>query len=157
MKYLFCWSLFIHVLFGCSPGNDSSDENPEKVIAADTMISQSRPLTGCYRMTIARDTADITLRHEGNRVQGTLVYNRFEKDDNNGTFEGIIENGIINGWYHYQSEGMISVKQVRLKIREETLEEGYGDLELKNDTAYFKYPTSITYEANHPYKKIACN
>lgn len=112
---------------------------------------------GCYQMVISKDTAMFNMSQSENIVSGKLSYRRFEKDSNEGEFKGELHDSTINGWYRFQSEGMISVRQVIFKIRPDgNLSEGYGKMEMKSDTAYFTLPHNLNFEDQHPYIKINC-
>lgn len=134
----------------------NSETNKKSEISEVKEISQVN-IPGCYQMIISKDTALIKINIEGNLVTGDLEYKRFEKDANKGTFSGIFKDGIINGWYTFQSEGIISVRQVIFKVEGETILEGYGDVEQNLDTVYFKYPQALKYEDGHPFIKVKCD
>lgn len=134
----------------------NSETNKKAELPVGNNISQIN-LPGCYEMSISKDTARMKINIDGNQVSGDLEYKRFEKDSNKGTFSGTFTEGIIDGWYNFQSEGLISVRQVIFKSEGEALLEGYGDVEQKGDTVYFKYPQTLKYEDDHPFKKITCN
>jgi hypothetical protein len=150
MKYFLFNLLVAGAMISCT-SNSSRDGDNDKQMARDSLknVVDTKVSSGCYRMIIDRDTADLRLDINGNIVKGSLLYNRFEKDDNNGELDGIIENNIIKAWYRYRSESLVSVKQVYFKINGDKLEEGYGDVAIKgdstnitHDTAYFKYPAT---------------
>lgn len=126
----------------------AGNENPE---TAAIQIS-----SGCYRMIIDKDSAHMDLSVNGKEVSGDLNYKRFQKDSNKGSFNGTIDSNKLVAWYKFQSEGMISVRQVIFKLTDKGLAEGYGDLEVKGDTAYFKYPHTLTFEESHPFTKVDC-
>lgn len=114
-------------------------------------------INGCYQMVISKDTAVFELIKNEKHVEGKLNYKRFEKDSNQGAFHGALNDSTIVGWYRFQSEGMISVRQVVFKIRADgNLSEGYGKMEMKSDTAYFTLPHNLNFEDQHPYIKINC-
>jgi hypothetical protein len=107
-------------------------------------------------MIIGKDTADLNLIIRDSIVTGSLMYNRFEKDDSRGEIQGIIRQDKLRAWYRFQSEGTISVNEIILKIANDSLSEGYGDMEQIHDTVVFRYPSSLRYETNHPYTRISC-
>ncbi len=162
MKYFFLNIMVAGMMVSCATGTESKENEPGKDLTAPKTAEQT--LTGCYRMIIEKDTAELKLDINGSIVKGSLLYNRFEKDDNNGELNGVIENNVIKAWYRYRSESLVSVKEVYFKIQGDKLEEGYGDIAMRgdstsitHDTAYFKYPATLQYESNHPYIKINCN
>lgn len=136
----------------------SAESEKEKTVTTtptttDTVV---KDLSGCYRMTIGKDTALLNLKAEGKIMNGSLVYDRFEKDDNKGTFKGVLEKDKIKGWYTFFAEGQTSVREIYFKVVGKNLCESYGDIALKHDTAYFKYPGAVNYEEQHPFLKTDC-
>ena len=111
-------------------------------------------ISGCYRMIIKHDTATMSLNHAGDSVSGSLSYNWYEKDDNNGTFRGAVKNDtVIVADYTFQSEGTTSVRQVAFKIKDSILQQGYGELIMKNDTLFFRDVNLIIFDTKNPFKK----
>ena len=111
-------------------------------------------ISGCYRMIIKNDTALMSLNHAGDSVSGSLSYNWYEKDDNNGTFRGVVKNDtLIVADYTFQSEGTSSVRQVAFKIKDSILQQGYGELIMKNDTSFFRDVNLIIFDTKNPFKK----
>ena len=141
---------FVFFLSAC---NSESNKKSEVLVEKAIPIKE---LSGCYEMVISKDSAFLNLNLKGNLVSGDLEYKRFEKDSNKGTFTGTYKDGIIDVWYNFQSEGVISVRQVVFKIEGENIFEGYGDVDQKEDTAYYKYPQTLKYEENHPFLKVEC-
>ena len=132
----------------------SSDTQKEKGKAPQVSLPGIN--SGCYQLNINHDTAFMRLNVEGNKASGILVYKPFEKDKNEGTFIGNIVNDTLTAWYRFKSEGMISVRQIKMKVVKNGFAEGYGDMDMTHDTAYFKYPYTLRYEDDHTYWKINC-
>lgn len=109
---------------------------------------------GCYRMIIKNDTAIMSLNTQGDSVSGSLSYNWYERDDNNGTFKGIIKNdSLIVADYTFQSEGITSVRQVAFKIRDSVLLQGYCELQERNDTSFFRDVNLVIFDTKNPFRK----
>lgn len=160
MKKIALYSMLI--LASCNANKETGTSTTEE-IKTDTIVNGGNFATitetfspGCYRMIIGKDSAMMNLSVSGSNVSGKLDYKRFEKDTNTGNFAGTIDSNKITAWYTFQSEGMVSVRQVVFKINGNTLSEGYGNIVLKGDTAYFKFPNTLNYEANHPFTKVDC-
>ena len=140
-------------MVGCAANEQTSTTTPMR----PPIYSKANLSFGCYRMIVDKDSAIMHLNlHEGDSVMGTLQYNRFEKDDNSGNFVGKVDSNKVVGWYKFQSEGVITVRQIVFKIVGDKLAEGYGDVGSTGDTAYFSYPHTLNYEENHPFEKINC-
>lgn len=145
--------IFSIALVSCNGNEKANNTTDTKVPPVYTKADLSQ---GCYRMIVGKDSAIINLNLNGDSVAGTLQYNRFEKDDNAGSFTGKLDSNKVIGWYKFQSEGVITVRQVIFKIVGDKLAEGYGDVNAVGDTAYFTYPHTLNYEETHPFEKITC-
>ncbi len=111
-------------------------------------------LSGCYQMIIDKDTALLSLNHTGDTVTGSLSYHWHEKDNNEGTFRGAVRNdSLIVADYNFQSEGVISVRQIVFKINNGELLQGYGEIHMKNDTAFFRDVDLVIFDTKHPFQK----
>jgi len=155
--FKWCFFMFLIILVSCTPAKEkevTSEATKDSVIAKNNSISSVMP--GCYLMISGKDSATMNLSVNGNEVSGDLIYNRFEKDDNKGTFAGKITDSTLEGWYTYQSEGKSSVKQIIFKIAGNTFLEGYGDINLSGDSAYFKYPHTLVFEDKYAYARTDC-
>ncbi len=105
-------------------------------------------------MSLKQDTATLSLNTTGDSVTGSLSYHWYERDDNDGTFKGIIKNdSIILANYTFQSEGITSVRQVVFKIKDSVLLQGYGEQFTKNDTALFRDVNLVIFDTKNPFKK----
>lgn len=124
--------------------------NAGKGILADTVAP------GCYSQVSGRDTATLQIETEGNRITGSLSYNIFEKDRNDGTIQADQAGDIIKGWYLFKSEGIISVREIAWKINGEELWPATGEMTQRNDTTLFAKPDQLKYDSNKPFKKVAC-
>ena len=153
----------IVTLFSC---NQDEEKNTTEVTDSTSSVKtndspppsnpSARLEPGCYRMIISRDTAEMKISVEGNKVEGDLLYNPFEKDGSFGKFKGEIKDSVIYGGYRFESEGMVSYREVAYMIVPDGLVEGFGDIDMKNDSAWFKYPQTLKFERNHPFVKVAC-
>ena len=129
-------------------------KEPTPVTSSTTKIPEN--LDGCYEMIIASDTAFMKIEQNNNTVNGTLKYKRKDKDSNTGN---IILNKISNraeGYYTFESEGKTSVRQIIFKINNNSFAEAYGDIEMKSDTAVYKYPHALNFEEKHSFNKVDC-
>ena len=67
----------------------------------------------------------------GNTVNGDLMYNFFEKDRNTGKIQGTVTGDTINAKYEFQSEGMMSVREVSFIRSGSTLLDQTSGIELR--------------------------
>ncbi len=155
MKNIFI-VFILFLAWGCS-GDDATVPSAEPAaVHNDPSVSDTTNLSGCYRMTIEKDTAFLELNQEGDSLYGPLVYKRFEKDSNTGNVRMKLVKGIANGWYVFNAEGKTSVRQIIFQASGSSLAEGYGDIEMIKDSACFKYPHALRFEEKHLFVKLAC-
>jgi len=126
-------------------------------VADASSPSPSTDRSGCYLMVIEKDTASLQLTKTAGGYEGKLEYKRFEKDSNKGDVSLLEDEKYLKGWYRFQSEGVLSVREVFFRKTAKGLEEGYGEITAIGDTAMFKYPATLDYESRHPYVKTNCN
>lgn len=124
------------------PAKHEAPDNHEQKMAEP----QTKTLTGCYSYTRNRDTIWMNIVQDGNKIAGSLVYNIFEKDRNNGKITGDIMGDTILVNYTFNSEGMSSVRQLIFLHTANTLQEGYGEMEDKNNRMQFKQPAMIGFK-----------
>lgn len=126
--------------------------------ANDTIVSSGEPvrLEGCYQMVVQRDTATMYLNIIGNNVTGKLVYNFFEKDDNNGSIKGELRDNHIYADYIFQSEGRTSTREVAFRIQDSLLLEGHGLAGERNGKSIFLNADKLQFDATHSFRKVDC-
>ena len=151
--------VFTIIVMGCNT-NSSTDtmeeivQDTQKVVSGeDTKFSF---VAGCYQSVFNRDSATLTINANENVVTGDLNYNRYEKDDNTGSFEGVLRGQLMILNYNFQSEGQNSVRQVVFKIEGDTLIEGFGDVYVKGDTSLFKNITELQFDKSAAFVKRDC-
>ncbi len=148
----------VSILYSC---------NNEKVLAAaserednGTTKNNGKPDSlkeGCYTAIAGRDTAYMQLSYSGaNNYGGALQYKRFEKDSNSGSFTATLQNNKLTGWYSFSSEGKTSIREVCFRLKNNGMEEGYGDVQMRSDTILYKYPTALQFDDKHPFIKVTC-
>jgi hypothetical protein len=130
--------------------SDSTDKEPVIKTIIESLSS------GCYVQIAGRDTANLQIENKDSSVTGSLSYNIFQKDRNDGTLQAEISGDILTGWYLFKSEGIISVRQVAWKINGDELWQGTGEVAQKNDTMFFSNPDRLLYDSTRPFKKVAC-
>ena len=152
--------LFTAVLVaGCdfqTPKNQSHDiTNDTSLVAANnTAVPLITP--GCYSYITKNDSAFLKLEISGNKISGDLHYSLYEKDNNKGTINGTLKDSLIIAYYTFQSEGMTSVRQVVFEINDSSLIEGFGDIEVRGDTAKFKNISQLQFQDQRPFIRSNC-
>ena len=151
-KYLFAFPVLLLILSCSESSNEKVETKP--VTAATTAAHAS--LNGCYEMIISGDTAFMNIEQSSDMLNGTLKYKRKDKDSNNGKVVLTKTGNRAEGYYTFQSEGKTSVRQIVFKIEKNSFAEGYGDIEMKKDTAVFKYSHALNFEEKHTFNKVTC-
>lgn len=153
MKIYLSALITVLLFFSCTERVDEKKETKHK---STSTISTPASLNGCYEMIISNDTAFMKIEQNGNVLNGILNYKRKDKDSNKGNVALSITGKRAEGYYTFQSEGKTSVKQIVFEIGNISFAEGYGDIEMKNDTAVFKYPHALNFEQKNAFNKINC-
>lgn len=148
----------IGLLISCNSNPENSPENTNDSIAVDNHPASELLLGsgGCFLMIQQKDTATLNIKVvDHDVVSGVLQYKRFEKDQNNGSINGLIRENLIIANYTFQSEGMSSVREIVFKIKGDSLFEGYGEIVVKNDTAKFADKSNLKFMET-PFVKVNC-
>ena len=159
-SFLIAYSI---IAIACSCNNEAVQTDTSK---SDTAVSEVAPsikneetdtvFSGCYSMIIARDTASLQIQKKGPLVTGSLSYNLFEKDRNDGTFEGELNNNVLIGWYLFRSEGLMSVRQVAWQVDGNKLYPGFGEIIVRKDSSMFVKPDQLKFDRTRPFVKVKC-
>ncbi|WP_133240814.1 hypothetical protein [Marixanthomonas spongiae] len=141
---------------GC---NTSNKEKPSPKAKTTSQLNKKKPKglqKGCYVYNDNRSTISLHVIEKEDTITGTLLIALAEKDKNTGTFSGHIKDSVLLADYFFESEGVESVREVAFKIKNDTLVQGYGPMELKDSIQVFKNPSSLTFDAEFPLVKKAC-
>ncbi len=110
----------------------------------------------CYEYRKDGNTIYMYLKKESDAVTGKLDYAYSEKDSNSGTFAGTIKGDVLIATYSFTSEGMQSKREIAFQIKNNTLIEGYGEVEEKNGAVIFKNPDKLVFNSGMPLAKVDC-
>ena len=156
MKFTYLLALLL--LASCGNTNETEMQQPADASAVeqDSLPQPSNDISGCYLYTLDRDTLIAKLQQNGDRVEGSLVFDNYRMDGSRGTVNGEMVGDIIKLQYVFTSEGMNSVMDVYFKVENGAIVRGMGDVDVKGDTAYFKDPSLVTYPTSTVLKKIDC-
>jgi hypothetical protein len=112
--------------------------------------------TGCYSQISGRDTALLQINTNKGAVTGTLSYNIYQKDRNDGSVQGELVGDTLRGWYLFKSEGVMSVRQVAWRVKSGELWPGVGEMAEQRDTMKFADPDKLKFDNSRPFKKVEC-
>ncbi len=155
MKKILVLALGFAALFTACQSNNS-EKTATDTAAPDTNIVPATTQT-CYAYIKNRDTATLTMMSSGAITTGELKYNLFEKDKNNGIFEGELRGDTLIAEYTFNSEGKESVRQVAFLKKGDQLVEGFGDVEEKNGKMMFKDTSKLTFGESMVFNKVDCH
>jgi hypothetical protein len=149
---------FIALLTSCNNEGKTSSEiisdSPETAI--NKKVNNYLLSSGCYLQAVGRDTSFLQIENRDSSVNGSLSYIFFQKDRNDGKFQGELSGDILIGWYLFKSEGVMSVREVAWKINGNQLWPGIGEMEEKNDTMKFVNSDIINFDSTQAFKKVEC-
>lgn len=151
---LFCLALSCN-----NPGekiSNNSNATDSAAAATSTTAALDTTLAGCYSSIYKRDTSALQIETKGAVVSGPLSYSLFEKDRNDGNFQGEVNGNVLSGWYLFKSEGVMSVRQVAWKIKGTNLWPATGEIRQRGDTMFFRNMDQLQYDSLHPFVKVAC-
>ena len=144
---------FIGLLSGCDA--NTQKENTKTVNAPG--IDKTQPANvNCYSYAGNGDSISLKIMHEGNGVSGTLVYKLKEKDKNEGTLQGSINNNILVADYYFMSEGTRSIRQVAFKLENNSFVEGFGETISTGNKVSFKHVDSLNFNSQLKLTEIPC-
>jgi len=145
---LFIAAAMVTALYSCSQANKS-----ESTDSATPVKTNEASIKGCYLYTLNRDTFQLAITNNNEKaVEGSLIYNFFEKDDSKGTFTGTYENGILIGEYKFQAEGKSSVRQITFKKTRDGFVEGTGEIKNDNGKEIFASLSAVSYDSGPNYQ-----
>jgi hypothetical protein len=149
-------SILIFAFFISCNSKSEEKENFED----STVISQPpkpvNDLEGCYMKVNGRDTAILVLKSDGDNLSGKMIFDNYQYDGSSGTVSGRVEGEIIKIWYDFLAEGMHSVMEIYFKKEDGRLLRGMGDIDVKSDTSYYKYPSSINFPEKEIFERVDC-
>ena len=138
---LFSFAILITGLYSCT---QSKKETSVSNLAVADSIKTS--IKGCYLYTVNKDTFQLAITAVNkNDVEGSIIYNFYEKDKNSGTIAGVIKGDTILADYTFNSEGTSSVREVIFIRKGDQLAEGYGPMEEKGGRTVFTDKSKVKF------------
>ena len=145
----------------CQQSSTSTDHTSDSTLTSvDTAATgaTSHPAIDlrCFMQKVGKDTASLFMKINNDSVSGHLEYRRYEKDSNDGDFEGTIQNNILHLQYHFMSEGMMSTRQEVFKLDGERLYAGLpASFNNQGEPVFEKDPANIKFDTV-PFVKVPC-
>ncbi|HTD93059.1 MAG TPA: hypothetical protein VK644_04580 [Chitinophagaceae bacterium] len=157
------WLLSGFLFSGCNNGGGKDIQVKDTTALADsqsaistTTATMDTTISGCYSMINKRDTAALQLEVRGGDASGTLSYNFYQKDRNDGSFQGEVGEGLVHGYYLFHSEGVMSVREVAWKVKDQRLWPAMGEMKEQNDSMLFVNPSKLNYDSTRVFVKVKC-
>lgn len=150
---------FLFFFVACNGSQEPGQHDmADSGISANTGQTVSGVAPGCYEAVFGKDSIRLKVEAAtGDSVIGTLTYQWFQKDNNTGTFRGVTQQGRLIGLYTFVSEGTTSHRQVVFNINGDTLIEGYGDIRMSGDTAWYQDISKLKFVTQKPLVKAGCD
>ena len=150
----------VSVVFSCKTKEEkqteSSEQEPATELTEEQIETSSPPLElGCYTYKANGNKIHFEITDVSKTIMGNLDYSLKEKDANNGTFAGVLQDSILIGSYTFASEGMESTREVAFLVKDGQLIEGYGELD-ETGTA-FKDKGALSFSSSMPLSKTECD
>lgn len=123
----------------------------------ETPAAENRNGMYCYRSTANKDTVVLSFERKKDRISGQLSYHLFEKDANTGTITGTVSGDTIFADYRYLSEGVTSTREVIFLASENTLTEGYGEMEERDAKFVFSDRRNVLFKEGIQLTKEPCH
>jgi len=142
----------VAILMACQSKSSNTQSN-------DSLVNSTKSIataTQCFQSIKNRDSAFLSLKYNDNQLTGSLIYNLYEKDKNNGTLTGIVKGDTIIADYTFQSEGTTSTRQVVWLKQNDQLIEGYGDVSEVDGKTKFKDISKLNFKQSIVFNKVDC-
>jgi len=158
MRYSFL-ILFLAAITIASCNNETKKSTKTNTVQDTVKTVENKimvPASSCYSSTTGKDTFLLKVEVFPNVVTGKLSYRFYEKDSNEGEFDGQLYGDTLLADYKFMSEGKLSTRQVIFLIKNNTATEGYGNMEEKNGKMVFKDIKGVSFGKGLSLKKVEC-
>jgi len=120
-------------------------------------VAEKESIVDCYKATIGKDVYSMKIdSQDGLSVEGTLLYQNFEKDSSSGTLRGVYDGIMLFGDYSFNSEGMSSIVQVALKRTPDGFVRGFGPTQTVGNKEMLTDTTTLSYDNSPVFIKTDC-
>jgi len=152
MKKIFYLLFTLLIFVGCQ--KQKQRKTTENAQTTASIVAQE-----CYRGIMKKDTILMTLHLKGNEVTaGTLRYQFFEKDSNEGEISGQLKGDTLFATYTFMSEGAASVRDVAFLKKGNTYIEGHGEISDDNQgNITFKDVRQLRFDGKLMLSAIRCD
>lgn len=141
--------------------NDSVDVSKHMPDTTSQMVDSVKTVdlhngTQCFLYTNNKDTISMRLVLKDSAASGDLIYNFYEKDKNEGTFQGFLKNDTLLANYTFSSEGMRSVRQIVFLLKGNILLSGSGSMKEQKGRLVFSNKKDIVFDGTMLLQPVDC-
>lgn len=110
----------------------------------------------CYMTATGKDSVFITLNDNLGTITGRLRYKNFQKDSSFGDVNGVQNGDTIKLTYTFESEGIVSDREIYYLKKNGNLIEGIGEGTTEGNTSTYADYSKIKYEDAQTLKQVSC-
>lgn len=114
-------------LFSCNQKTTTTQETQSDSVVVEEKASIIDGNEKCFLATLGKDSAFLALKIVEEKVNGSLNYQFYKKDNNKGTVEGTLNKDTLNLVYTFSSEGSTSTRPIKMLLRNNKFFEVYGN------------------------------
>lgn len=155
MKKNLLRSMVIILLSSCDANVTTSVSETKK---ADTASHSMPTISGkhCYAFVSDKDSIFMNVALSDKKATGSLIYKFFEKDKNQGIFEGTMNADTLFATYRFSSEGQESEREIIFILNDSKAVEAYGTMTEEQGKMKFKSGSALTLETTFTLSKENC-
>lgn len=110
----------------------------------------------CYMKATGQDSLFVTLDDNLGTITGKMYYKNFQKDSSFGDVNGVQNGDTIKLMYTFESEGMVSDREIYFLRKNGNLIEGIGDSNTEGNTSLYADYSKIQYNDDQTLKQVTC-
>ncbi|MEO5563859.1 MAG: hypothetical protein ABIR18_10500 [Chitinophagaceae bacterium] len=148
-------NIYSFLIAGCIIASCNNSTSTEKQ-TSESVTPPEEAAMNCYTGVSGKDSVMLNITSNGDKITGTLNYKFSEKDSNHGSIDGIMKGDTLLADYSFASEGQSSIRQVAFLKKDNSMIEGYGDLEEKDGKVQFKNPATLDFGKGFNLQKVDC-
>lgn len=151
--YFLKLGVLILLCVSCKDQKEHQEVSP-KISESNKMSKSIR----CFSYTENKDTIYLTFTNlEDSTVEGNLIYKLYEKDRNQGRLKGKWTGDSLFADYEFESEGVISTREIFFFKTDSGLIEGYGPVKDTMNKVVFQEHSTLVLNENILLKPVDCD
>jgi hypothetical protein len=114
-------------IYSCTQNTlkNQPDDNESSVNSSDKLVLDTSKQ--CFLAVLGKDSALLSLQLVEGKLKGNLKYHFFEKDNSNGTVEGMMFKDTLYLNYTFNAEGSTSTRPLKMLLSNQQIFEIYGN------------------------------